>query len=281
MFTSKDVAEYYNTTLNHYERWWNLKKSLSVHYGIWENGIKTFAESLANTNRVLANLAKITESDHVLDAGCGVGGAAIHLAQTQNAQITGITLSSKQVDYATATAIRLGLSNKVSFHMMNYTQTTFENESFDVVWACESVSSAQNKSDFVREAYRLLKKGGRLIVSDFFLTDEKQEDRYDWIRKWQDSWGMNNLVTSAYFISELVTAGFIIKENLDYTDKVRKSAKRLYKASIWGAIPSEFYNLTHPNVSRFAKAHYRSGYYQWKALREGLWKYGVILATKE
>ena len=281
MFTPKDVAEYYNTTLNHYERWWNLRNNLSLHYGIWEKETKSFSESLVNTNNVLAELANVNETDYVLDAGCGVGGAAMYLAQTQHARATGITLSQKQADYATTAAQKLGLQDKVAFQVMDYTQTSFKDESFDVIWVCESVSSAQDNTAFIREAYRLLKKGGRLILSDFFLTKENQQDNHRWIPKWLDTWGINNLTTKEYFVHELETTGFDVKENLDYTSKIRKSAQRLYYASIWGAIPSEVYNLTHSKVSRFAKTHYRSGYYQWRALKAGLWRYGILFATKE
>ena len=41
-FTKKDVADYYNSTHIHYERWWGLKKALSLHYGIWDNKVKNF-----------------------------------------------------------------------------------------------------------------------------------------------------------------------------------------------------------------------------------------------
>ena len=54
----------------------------------------------------------------------------------------------------------------------------------------------------------------------------------------------------------------------------------MYHTSIIGALPSEIYNLFHPKVSRFAKTHYKCGYYQYKALKEGLWKYWIMLAVK-
>ena len=54
----------------------------------------------------------------------------------------------------------------------------------------------------------------------------------------------------------------------------------MYYAALLGALPSELYNLSHPNVSRFAKVHYKSGLYQYKALKRGLWKYMVFCAEK-
>ena len=57
MFTGKDIAEYYNTTQIHYKKWWNLNEGLSLHYGIWENDVKNFTDSLINTNKVLMNFS--------------------------------------------------------------------------------------------------------------------------------------------------------------------------------------------------------------------------------
>lgn len=281
MFTEKDVAEYYNTTQVHYKRWWNLKKGLSLHYGIWEDDIKNFTDSIINTNKILMNLAKIEESDQVLDAGCGVGGAAIFLTKTKNAKVTGISLSQKQIDFATAAAQERGLQDKVDFSLMDYTQTSFPNESFDVIWACESISSAPDKMLFIKEAYRLLKKGGRLILSDFFLTSDDQVDRSDWIKKWGSTWGISNFVSSNLFVDGLDDMGFINTQIFDYTSKIEKSAKRMYYTSLLGFFPSELYNLLHPKVSQFAKTHYKCGYYQYKGLKENLWQYKVVLSVKK
>jgi len=280
MFTQKDVREYYNITQIHYEKWWGLKNGLSLHYGIWDEGINSFLESLTNTNRVLMEICDISESDKILDAGCGVGGAAIYLSSNKNARVVGITLSEKQVEFAKRISIEKQLSNKTDFYLMDYRQTSFDDESFDVVWACESISSAPKKQDFIKEAYRVLKKGGRLVLSDFFLTDENQIDKHSWIKKWGRTWSISNFEPINHFVELLENQGFTIKKELDFTSKIYKSAKRMYKASFLGAIASELYNFFYPNVSRFAKNHYKTGYYQYKALKENLWQYHIILALK-
>ena len=126
----------------------------------------------------------------------------------------------------------------------------------------------------------MLKKGGKLILCDFFLTDENQKDNSQWIDKWKMTWAVPDFVTLGHFNKDLKTVGFNNIEHWDYTDDIRKSARRMYYASLLGAIPSEVYNLFNPNVSRFAKTHYKCGRYQYKALNENLWRYKMILAEK-
>lgn len=280
MFSKQDIADYYNTTQNHYEKWWNLKKNLSLHYGIWDNNTKNFNESLINTNRTLLNIAQIDGHEKVLDAGCGVGGAAFFLNREKGNDVTGISLSDKQVNFANSISQERKVESKVRFYVIDYTNTPFDDESFDIIWACESVSSIPDKSLFIKEAFRLLKKGGKLILADFFMTVKNQHDPKSWIKKWGATWGISNFSTIDDFTNELNSVGFTSSNHYDYTDQIRRSAKRMYHASILGFIPSETYNLFHPKVSRFAKHHYRCGYYQYKALKKGLWRYGIIKAEK-
>lgn len=281
MFTSSDIAEYYNLTQVHYEKWWNLKKNLSLHYGIWDEHTKNFGESLINTNRVLMNIAQVKDGEKILDAGCGVGGAAIFLSMHKNVNVVGVTLSDRQLVFANTQAEGLNLKNRPQFFKMDYTKTSFEDESFDVVWACESVSSAPQKELFVKEAFRLLKPGGRLILSDYFHTGDASHEVHPMINKWVKTWSISNLVTGDTFKSFMQSVSFINIEMADYTNAIRKSAKRMYVAGLMASIPSELYNFFNPKVSRFAKHHYKSGVYQYKALQKDLWKYLIVSAEKK
>lgn len=279
MFTNDEVADYYNTTQVHYEQWWNLKKNLSLHYGIWEPGITSFSEAVVNTNKTLLKTAQITNKDIVLDAGCGVGGAAFFVNETTGAHVTGLSLSQKQINLAKGISTSKNKEHKVQFQLMDFTETSFPSESFDAIWACESVCHA-NKEAFIKESFRLLKKGGRLIMSDFFLTDENQRDKNQWIDKWKGTWAISDFVSCKNFNDLLNKEGFENINCTDYTKNINRSAKRMYYAALVGSIPSTLYNILHPKVSRFAKTHYKCGYYQYKALKENLWTYNMFYAEK-
>lgn len=74
------IVQYYQDTENAYKDSWDLNNSLAIHYGYWDEGVKSFPESLLRMNEIMMQTAVIQSTDLVLDAGCGVGGSSIYLA---------------------------------------------------------------------------------------------------------------------------------------------------------------------------------------------------------
>jgi cyclopropane fatty-acyl-phospholipid synthase-like methyltransferase len=278
-FTNKEIADYYDQTVSHYRILWDLDRSLAIHYGIQEPGIKTFRQSLQNTNRVLAEKAGISEVDYVLDAGCGVGGSAIYLAKNYNCRVKGITISERQVKQANENKVKYGLSDHLSFENRDYCNTGYDNNSFNVVWALESTGTAADKSAFIKESCRLLKPEGRLILADYFKTGNLGSDNNKIMKNWLNNWAISDLDTVDVFENKLTEAGYknIIKE--DYTDNIRLSSRRMYLFSFPGYITTKLYNLAY-NATPFSRTHYKASLNQYRALKRGYWRYKIILARK-
>lgn len=281
MFTNRDIADYYNQTQFHYKKWWKLDKYLSVHYGIWDESTASFADALINTNKVMMNIAGVREGDRVLDAGCGVGGSGVFLANNKKAKVSGITLSEKQYETALENAKKQKLEDFLDFKLEDYTKTSFPDAQFDLVWCIESITSAPDKALFAQEAFRVLKPGGKLIIADYFNTSNGKEDPRDYLEKWRKAWSMAPIESQEEYLPKFIANGFVLKEDHDFTQGIFPTAKRMYYSSIIGAIPSIVYNTLFRNVSRFAKVHYKSGYWQYKALLKGLWEYRVLLFEKK
>lgn len=72
--------------------------------------------------------------------------------------VAGITLSPQQVARGTSLAAERGLSN-ASFQVMDAQAMTFADNSFDLVWACESGEHMPDKQKYIQEMERVLKPG--------------------------------------------------------------------------------------------------------------------------
>lgn len=276
----KKIVEYYRDTENAYKDSWDLNNSLAIHYGYWDKAVRTFPESLIRMNEVMMVTAGIKSSDHVLDAGCGVGGSSIFLAKTPGCRITGITLSERQVQQATANAASNGLSGLADFMVMDYAATSFPDQSFDVVWGCESICYADNKEQFVKEAFRLLKPGGRLVVADGFVS-EFENNHHPVIRQWLDGWQVNYLETPDRFSSFMQTAGFKQNSYRNITAEVMHSSRKLYRTYF----PASLYLLwrkisfSKPPTD-MQKKNIKACKYQYLGIKQHLWQYGIISGIK-
>ena len=120
MAFNKDVIRYYDECDVDYRLIWRNKENLALHYGYWDSKTRNHSESLLNMNRVLARIAKIRESDIVLDAGCGISGSSIWLAKIFGCKVVGITLSKKQVAMARNFAKQHDVANLVKFYQRDF-----------------------------------------------------------------------------------------------------------------------------------------------------------------
>ena len=275
----QDVAAYYNQTQNHYKRWWQLSKGMALHYGLWYSNTTSFLQALNNTNDYLAELAGIKEGNKILDAGCGVGGSAIYLAKNCKADVTGISLSEVQIKTAQNNAIKHNVADLTSFKILDYCNTDFKNDSYDVIWACESSSSAADKQKMIAEWFRLLKPGGKLVLADFFKATDNQNDKNKLLDKWAETWAMSPLITTNDLIVHLQTEGFNIPQTSDLTANIFRTSRRMYLSYWLGLIPSVLYNTIF-GARVYARNHYKSGYYQYMALKKDFWQYKSLLAIK-
>lgn len=273
------IVGYYDHCEADYRLFWDLNHSHAMHAGFWDETTRTLRQALKRENEVLAELAGIKEGEHVLDAGCGVGGSSIFLAKTCRCHVLGITLSAKQVHTATRNAIQEGVQENAVFQLRDYTSTGLPSHSYDVVWAIESICHAKEKRLFIKEAMRLLKPGGRLILADGFAA-ENQGNPDDRLRMkiWLEGWGVESLDQAATFKSGLEEEGFVNIQFHDITKHVIPSSQRLYWLS-WPAIPlskaGEWLGLRHPSQT----ANLLSAKCQYLTLKKGLWVYGIFYAS--
>ena len=223
--SARDPKTYYDELYSDYEKNWSKDH---MHYGFWDEGITTHEESLINTVKTVTDALEIQDGMKVLDAGCGVGGASRYVVNHYKAGVTGITYSDLLLEKATEYSTSYDPSI-LKFHFMDYTKTEFPDESFDRIFGLESVCYANDKHDFIKEVFRILKPGGKLVVADGYqIKNTLNEHEAKILDEFCEGWALPNLATVDYFREGLEKYGF---ENIQYIDKtplVLKSSKKMY-----------------------------------------------------
>ncbi len=277
----KDIIEYYDHTRYDYRTAWDDSDNPAVHFGFYDEHADKHKDALQNTNKTLAEFANIQKGEKVLDAGCGRGGSCFWLVKNIGAMPVGITPVQSQIDDCINKAIELKLADQCIFVNADYCQMPFEGESFDVVWACESLCHAEDKSLFYKEAYRVLKPGGRVIIAEYIRSDRPLgESNEQLLAEWLHNWAIPDIDTKEEHNNYATSVGFKDFKVIDYSSKVRVSLRNLYKKSkqfkhiskAWTYFTKRS-KLQHKNLIGSIR--------QFEALEEGLWIYSLMLGVKQ
>ena len=150
---------------------------------------------------------QITEGDTVLDLGCGKGYETIQAAilSGKNGFATGLDITPKMIYLAKENAATHNIEN-VDFVHGSIEDLPFEDNKFDAAISNCVINHAKDKKRVYLEIFRVLKSGGRLVVSDavtkYPLPPEVKND--------PDAWAQcfGGAVTEEEYIESIKSAGF-------------------------------------------------------------------------
>jgi SAM-dependent methyltransferase len=108
----------------------------------------------------------LTTADHVLDVGCGIGGATRYLASTVGCRVTGIDLTPAYIAAAEDLASRTGLADRVTYRVASALAMPFEDGTFDAAITLHVAMNIADRGGLYREVARVLKPGAVFCIYD-------------------------------------------------------------------------------------------------------------------
>ncbi|CAK7209770.1 hypothetical protein SBRCBS47491_000553 [Sporothrix bragantina] len=264
------IKQHYDLASDYYVSLWGEH----IHHGYWPTDESKATESKetaqANLIRLLLSISGLdtASSDKtlsVLDVGCGVGGTSRYLASELGARVTGITISTRQVELATKlaktaaggsesdAAAAAAAADADGFLSMGKGQVRFleldaekmgdyfekDAASFDVVWISEALSHFPDKALFFRNAHRVLKPGGKLVLADWFKAEDLDIKTFDAdIKPIEDGMLLPPMCTQAGYVKLATDAGLrVFAEPKDISNDVKQtwdlSWALVQKPSLW------------------------------------------------
>ena len=230
------ISEHERIVLDHYDRMtqrfylqWNPDH---IHMGLFEPGecphrnenlrdSAGLARALVSMIDVIVAPAGIEEHYHVVDAGCGVGGTAIHLAKTWGCTVTGINLSRLQLEIADKRALNADLDDRVSYRYADCSRSLpFADASVDVVVNIESARHYSDRGRFLREVHRILRPEGKIVASDWMARDDLTANQYEkFIHPLCAAWVMRDLERPSTYNQLLHETGLEVVEFEGFSGK--------------------------------------------------------------
>jgi|SRR5579862_4604167 len=256
---------------------WRTVWGEHIHHGYYENGIehspKRAQEILIEK---LSDLLQIHEGNKILDAGCGMGGSSLYLNEKYHAHVTGITLSSKQAMIASQEAQKRHCKD-ISFKVEDaLSMASLQDNYFDIVWSLESCEQMFDKAMFIKQAFRVLKPGGKFLLATW--CSDKNEYEGKLAKKYKKlclAFDLPYMPTIDRYHELLAMYHFNVIAKLDWSPFVKKS---------WDIGISLVNAYSFITILRMAGWRGLRFKYQTKLMQEAFHqdrvRYGVFVATK-
>lgn len=163
-----------------------------------------------------------------LDFGCGIGGYDFVLANNHGVgKVVGIDIDGAKISAAKAVSSKRGLDGKIEFIKTEPGPLTFEDGSFDFVFSKDSIVESPEKISIFAELYRVTKRDGLIVVSDWFRGEAPYtEEMRKWATTGDETYRMDSLGSAAAYVSQ---AGFVDVEQDDRNDWFREFSKDEYE----------------------------------------------------
>ncbi|MEK9657242.1 MAG: class I SAM-dependent methyltransferase [bacterium] len=226
-----------------------------LNLGYWEPETNSLDQASENMARQLAEISQLGSTDRILDVGFGFAEQDFFWESTyQPDHIYGINLCESQVKEAQKRVKNAGLEKKIQLQLGNACKIDLASESVTKVFALECAMHFMPREAFLKEAYRVLKPGGQVVLADICglsgsLTWQQRLIYQLALAFWQLP--KDNMYPLATYKEKLKEAGFQMASVESIKDKVYRPCFDYLLAKLADKTYSQKFNIFYKYAARW------------------------------
>ena len=209
----KNISYHYDLGNKFYSYW--LDKSMTYSSAIFSKSTDDLETAQTNKYKKLAELVSVKDGDNILEIGCGWGGFSEFLGKEYDCNITAITISKEQYNFAKKRIKKAHLENKIDIRFCDYRNIDGK---FDKVLSIEMFEAVGKEywNNFFSKIRKVLNPDGKVGLQLITIDDkiyEVYKNNPDFIQKYIFPGGMlpsfkilRNVATKNYFKVENVNS---------------------------------------------------------------------------
>lgn len=179
----ENISEHYDLGNDFYKLW--LDPSMTYSSARFDHSGQSLEEAQIGKYDALCRKLKLAQGDRVLEIGCGWGGFAIHAVKNYGCNVTGLTLSQAQAEYARTRVSDAGLDAQIEIRIQDYRHVT---GTFDKIASIEMLEAVGDKyhDSFFSKCSEVLTPDGLLGVQMITVPDcsyHSLKKNVDWIQR--------------------------------------------------------------------------------------------------
>jgi SAM-dependent methyltransferase len=214
----------------------SLKTSFAKIIGYSEEELKGLPDSVLRTLAGCGNptaLASLKEGEVVLDLGSGGGIDAFLAAKKVGAKgrVIGVDMTEEMVQLAKENAEKMKVEN-VEFRLGEIENLPVEDETVDVIISNCVINLSPDKDKVFSEAFRVLKPGGRMLISDIVTRGELPNEIRENLEMWAAC--VAGALDEKDYLQKIMNAGFekveVVAKN-DFMGMISSLKVRAHKPS--------------------------------------------------
>jgi cyclopropane-fatty-acyl-phospholipid synthase len=256
----RNIHAHYDLGNAFYSRW--LDPTMTYSSARYERPDQPLADAQRAKYRSLAEGMGLEARHHVLEIGCGWGGFAEFAARDVGAQVTAITISQEQYDFARRRMFEQGLAERTEIRLVDYRDVE---GGFDRVASIEMFEAVGERywPAYFGKIREVLAPGGRAGLQIITIRDELFEtyrSRADFIQKYVFPGGM--LPSEARLRAETERAALtwtgLTRFGRDYADTLAEWGRRFEAA--WEEIRELGFDERFRRLWRFYLSYCEAGF---------------------